>query len=368
VEQLKISGVKVYIVSRKAEGNLADSTRAIGELGYLIVDILTDSGIHGIGLTYHEVGTDAIRDFILGTITPLIMGMDPLQNEVIFEKVFHHFRGVGRKGLAFCALSAVDIALWDIKGKYVKLPLFRLLGGSRNKVPVYSSAGWTSYTTKELCDEISSMAEEGYTMVKMKAGVEGGNNFREDLRRLAAVRKAVGPNLKIAVDANNVWKAGTAIQFAARAVEYDIEFFEEPVPADDIPGLVHCRNSMSIPLATGEHEYTRFGARELLVAGACDVLQADVCRVGGYTEMLKILALSQSYNVWFAPHCMELMHMHLLAAATNGLTLESLTLFRPVTRDTFIDPPLPKDGFLEIPEKPGLGLELNMEYINKYGI
>ena len=368
MKQAKITDVKVYIVSKSPEGNLADSTRTIGDCGYLIVDIFTDSGINGIGLTYHEVGTDAMRSFILSSIKPLIMGMDPLQHEVIYEKVFHYFRAVGRKGFAFCALSAVDIALWDIKGKAVDLPLFRLLGGNRTKLPVYSSAGWTSYTTKELCDEMTGMVEEGYTMVKMKVGVDWGCNFREDLKRVAAVRKAVGPDIKIAVDANNAYKAGTAVQFASRAGEYDIEFFEEPVPADDIPGLAHCRNSLSVPIATGEHEYTRFGVRELLAAGGCDILQADVCRVGGYTEMLKIIALSQAHNVWFAPHCMEHMHMHLASAAPNTLVLESLTLFRPVTKDAFIDPPMPKNGFLEIPEKPGLGLELNMDYINKYGI
>ena len=207
MKQAKITDVKVYIVSKKPEGNLADSTRTVGECGFLIADIFTDTGINGIGLTYHEVGTAATRDFILNSIKPQIIGMDPLQHEVIYEKVFHHMRGVGRKGLAFCALSAVDIALWDIKGKAVGLPLFRLLGGNRTKLPVYSSAGWTSYSIKELCDEMVCMVEDGYKMVKMKVGIDWGTNFREDLKRVASVRKVVGPDVKIAVDGNNAYKA-----------------------------------------------------------------------------------------------------------------------------------------------------------------
>jgi len=368
MQNAKITGVDVYICANPVKGNLADSSRKIEDIGYIIVDISTDIGIHGIGLTYHEVGSEAIRNFIKFTIAPQIIGMSPLENEVIYEKIFNFFRCVGRKGLAFCALSAVDIALWDIKGKMADMPLYRLLGGSNNKVPVYSSAGWTSHSTEVLCDEMLEMVEEGYTTIKMKVGVEGGSNFREDVKRVYAVRKAIGPDIRLAIDANNIWKAATAIQFASRVEEYDIDFFEEPVLADDIPGLAHCRHSIKIPLATGEHEYTRFGVRDLLMAEAVDIVQADACRVGGYTEMLKIIGMTQAFNVSFAPHCMELIHMHLVAAAPNGLILEGLTLFRETAQNAFIDPPIPKNGILEIPEKPGLGLELNMEYINKYGI
>lgn len=367
MQDIRITGLDVYICGEKPHEGLADSTRQIGELGYVIVNISTNVGINGIGLTYHEVGSEALRVFINQTIKPQIIGMNPLHNEIIYEKVVADFRAVGRKGLAFCALSAVDIALWDIKGKVAGMPLYLMLGGNRRKVPVYSSAGWTSFSTEELCDEMLGMVDEGYFFLKMKVGVKGGTDPREDARRVAAVRKAIGPEVRLAIDANNIWKAGTAIQFFQRIKDCDVEFFEEPVIADDIPGLAYCRRSMQVPLATGEHEYTRFGVRDLLTAGAADIVQADVCRVGGYTEMTKIIAMTQAFNVLFAPHCMELMHMHLVAAATNGLVLESLTLFRNVSRNVFTNAPEPKDGYLEVPDRPGLGLDLNMEYISKYG-
>jgi len=202
-------------------------------------------------------------------------------------------------------------------------------------------------------------------MIKIKVGVEGGKNIKEDIRRVEAVRRAIGPDIRLAVDANNVWKTGEAIQFAKAVKDFDLVFFEEPVIADDIPGLAHCRRMIDMPLATGEHEYTRYGIRELLDAGAADIVQVDGCKSGGYTEMLKIISVIQAHNAYFAPHCQELMHMHLVAAATNGLTLEALNLFAKPNECTFLDPPKPVNGTITIPELPGLGLTLNDDWIRK---
>lgn len=274
-------------------------------------------------------------------------------------------RGVGRKGLAFCAYSAVDIALWDLKGKALGMPLFRLLGGTNPEVPIYASGGWTSYSTEELVAEAKMMVSKGYKKIKLKVGVEGGNNPDEDVRRVAAVREAIGPDIGFMLDANNVWRAATAIQFANKIREYNIEFFEEPVFADDIPGLAEFKRGTDIPLATGEHEYTRYGVRDLFLNHAVDILQCDATRVGGYTEMLRIMALSQAFNKAFAPHGMEHMHMHLVAAAPNGVYLEKLFMFDEVVKSVYLNAPEPVNGIMTIPEKPGLGLELNMDYIKE---
>ena len=285
-----------------------------------------------------------------------MIGRSPFETEVLYEENFHYMRGVGRKGLAFCAYSAVDIALWDLKGKALGMPLFRLLGGTNPNVPIYASGGWTSYST-----EVS----KGYKKIKLKVGVEGGNNPDEDVRRVAAVREAIGPDIGFMLDANNVWRAATAIQFANKIREYNIEFFEEPVFADDIPGLAEFKRGTDIPLATGEHEYTRYGVRDLFLNHAVDILQCDVTRVGGYTEMLRIMALSQAFNKAFAPHGMEHMHMHLVAAAPNGVYLEKLFMFDEVVKSVYLNAPEAVNGIMTIPEKPGLGLELNMDYIKE---
>lgn len=367
METLKITGIDVKLCETQIKGNFADSTRKVETIGFVVVDVRTDQGLHGVGVTYHEVGGEAIREFIKYAVAPKMIGRSPFETEALYEESFHYMRGVGRKGLAFCAYSAVDIALWDLKGKALGMPLYRLLGGSDPNVPIYASGGWTSYSTEELVEEAKGMAAQGYKKIKLKVGVDGGRNLAEDVRRVAAVREAIGPEIGFMLDANNIWRAATAVQFANRVRDYDIEFFEEPVFADDIPGLAEFKRGTDIPLATGEHEYTRYGVRDLLLSNAVDVLQCDVTRVGGYTEMLKIIALSQAWNKVFAPHGMDHMHMHLVAAAPNGVYLEHLLMFEEVVDHVYLDAPKPVNGVLTIPDRPGLGLELNWDYIREYG-
>jgi L-alanine-DL-glutamate epimerase-like enolase superfamily enzyme len=210
------------------------------------------------------------------------------------------------------------------------------------------------------------MVERGYKFIKVKIGVQGGKNPKEDIRRIAAVREAVGPDIGIMIDANNAFTAATAIKLANEIKESDIFFFEEPVFADDIPGLARFRQGTDIPLATGEHEYTKFGVRDLLSHGAADVVQVDITKCGGVTETMKILALTQAYNVLYAPHGMELMHMHVLSAAPNGLFLERLFMFEEVSDLVFINPPQVKNGVLTLSDDPGMGLKINYDSVKSF--
>ncbi len=359
----RITSIHTHLVSEPVAGGFGDATRQVVSVGYLIVRIQTDSGLEGIGLTYHEVGGEATRDVIVRDIGPRLIGRDPFATEVIWADATQYFRGVGRKGLAFCALSAVDIALWDLKGQATGLPLYRLLGGHRTQVPIYASGGWTSWSDEELVAEAQRMVADGYRHIKVKVGVEGGANPGRDLKRIAMVRAAIGPEIGLMLDANNCWDAATAAYFSNRVKELDVLFMEEPVPADDIPGLARFKRSTDLPLATGEHEYTKSGARDLILNQAVDYLQTDATRVGGYTEMLKISALAQAWNLRLAPHGMEHMHMHLGGALPGFAFLERLLIFENVTAKTFIDPPQPIDGYLTLPDAPGLGLRLNLDYI-----
>ncbi|KAA0970152.1 mandelate racemase/muconate lactonizing enzyme family protein [Aureimonas fodinaquatilis] len=361
--QHKIKKVDVHLVSTPITGGFADATRKVEMIGYTVVRITTDQGLEGIGVTYHEVGGEATRELINRNMAPMLIGRDPLESEGIFNEFFHYLRGVGRKGLMYCALSAIDIALWDLKGKIVDLPLYRLLGGSRTKVPVYSSGGWTSYSDDELVAEMQSMVARGFSKIKFKVGVEGGTNPRRDVQRVQKVREAVGPNIDLLLDANNCWDAATAVQVANRVREFDIYLFEEPVFADDIPGLAKFKRGTDIPLGTGEHEYSKFGVRDLVMAEAVDILQVDGARVGGYTELLKAAAIAQAWNIKFAPHAMENIHLQLVAAVPNGLFLERLLMFEDITGMLFRNAPVPIDGFMHIPDLPGLGLELDMDFI-----
>lgn len=165
-----IKDVKVHLVSMPVKGGFADATRKVESIGYTIVKITTEDGVEGFGVTYHEVGGEATKLLIEKNIAPRIMDKDPFETEVIWQDLVQYLRGVGRKGLMFCALSAVDIALWDIKGKILDMPLYRLFGGNQTKVPVYGSGGWTSYTDEELVEEMKMIVSRGYQMVKFKVG------------------------------------------------------------------------------------------------------------------------------------------------------------------------------------------------------
>lgn len=361
----KVAKIDVYLVETKVKGNFADSTRKCETIGFVVLEVTTDSGLTGIGVTYHEVGGEAIADLIKVDLGPRLVGRSPLETEALYEENFHFMRGVGRKGLAFCAYSIIDIALWDLKARMLGLPLYRLLGGTRNVLPAYASGGWTSYPRDELVAEAKRMVARGFDKIKVKVGVDSGKNTNEDLRRIRAVRDAVGPDVGIMLDANNAWTSGTATRFANQVKELDIMFLEEPVFADDIPGLARYKAGTDLPLATGEHEYTRYGVRDLIIAGAVDVLQTDVTRCGGYTEMIKIISMSQAWNLSFAPHGMEHMHMHLAAAAPNTLFLERLFMFEEVVEAAFIDAPTPVNGCITIPDTPGLGITLNKANLKK---
>ena len=358
-----IERIQTHIVSAPVTGGLADSTRKLDLIGYTLVRITTSSGAEGIGVTYNEVGGTATRTLIDDSIAPRLIGRNPFETEAIWQDLFQYLRGVGRKGLAFCAVSAVDIALWDLKGKLLGLPLVTLLGGAPTRVPVYASGGWTSYSDQQLVDEMVAMVDQGYSAIKFKVGVDNAANVARDVARVFAVRKAVGDDVQILLDANNCWDAATAVQFANRVRDANPGWLEEPVLADDIPGLARFRRGTDVPVATGEHEYTKYGVRDLLLAEAADVVQADIARAGGFTEMLKIAALTQAWNVKLAPHAMELIHLPLVAAAPNGIFLERLALFEPLTAQTFVNAPEPQGGWLEVPDRPGLGLELNLDWI-----
>lgn len=359
----KIAKVQVFLVSQPIKAGLADATRKVENIGYTIVQLTTEQGITGFGITYNEVGGEATKTMIETNIAPRIIGRSPFETEVIWQDLFGYLRGVGRKGLTYCAISAVDIALWDLKGKITGMPLFRLMGGTRKKIPVYASGGWTSYEDDQLVDEMKDFVRQGYQMIKFKVGVEGGNNLRRDIKRVAKVREAVGADIGIMLDANNCWDAATGARFANMVKEYDIMFLEEPTFADDIPGLKRYKQSTDLPLGTGEHEYTRYGCRDLILSEAADIVQMDFTRAGGFTEALKVAALTQAWNLKFAPHAMENIHIHLLSAMQNSLYLERLLLFEELTSLTYKNCPMPKDGYMELTELPGLGLELNWEFI-----
>jgi L-alanine-DL-glutamate epimerase-like enolase superfamily enzyme len=283
--------------------------------------------------------------------------------------MFWRVRGFGRKGVAFSAISSIDIALWDLKARFFDVPLYRLLGPFTDSVPIYGSGGWTSFTEDELVREQVGYVERGIPRIKMKVAKDFGHAEAEDLRRLAAVRKAVGDDVEIYVDANNGFYAKQAIGFARRMAEYDVRWFEEPVLADDIAGLAAIARAIDIPVATGEHEYTKYGFKELITQGGADIVQPDVGRVGGVTEWLKVAHLAHAFNLPVAPHAVQLVHLHLACCTPNLKVVEYLGVSEETDRIMFTEFPQPKNGMWSpYADRPGLGLELNPKAVERYAV
>jgi L-alanine-DL-glutamate epimerase-like enolase superfamily enzyme len=366
---MKITGIRTTRMHDPAGGTFQDATMpTAGGRGFpwTFVELATDAGIAGI--SYSE-GAGPVRSLIHEQLADLIVGADPFETEKLWTSMFWRTRGNGRKGVAFQAISAIDNALWDIRAKALRVPLFRLLGPAHDSVEVYGSGGWTHYTEKELVREQQSFVERGFSRTKMKVGRDFGRAEKEDVARLRAVRKALGDDVDIYVDANNGYYAKQAIRLAGAFADHGVGWFEEPVLADDIPGLAAITGAISIPVATGEHEYTKYGFRDLITARAADILQADVGRVGGITEWMKIAHLAAAFNLPIAPHAYALLHLHPAMATPNLMVVEMLDIeWQPMAK-WLIDPPRPKNGVWKPdPDRPGNGIELDPRAVKKYAI
>ena len=368
---MKITEVSTTVLFYPDAKPIQDSTiptppPGAGGRGQLFVHIRTDEGIEGLGIGQSSPG---VREVVESGLSGLLVGQDPFNIEKLWNDMFWHVRGYGRKGVAFCALSAVDIGLWDLKAKALGLPLYRLLGPYTDSVPIYGSGGWTNFSEEELVAEMTAYVDLGIPRVKMKVGKDFGRSEREDIQRLAAVRNAVGDDVTIYIDANNGYYPKQAIYMAKEFEQFQVGWFEEPVLADDIQGLAEISHAINIPVATGEHEYTKYGFRELIAAGGADIVQPDVGRVGGVTEWMKVAHMAHGFNLPVAPHAVQLVHLHVACATPNLKVVEYMNTALEVDRIWYTEIPDQKDGMWSpFPDKPGLGLELNPEAVERYAV
>ena len=251
----------------------------------------------------------------------------------------------------------------------MNLPLYKLLGAYTDSVPVYGSGGWTNFSEKELIEEMTGYVSDGIPRVKMKVGKDFGLSEREDIERVAAVRKAVGDDVSIYIDANNGYYRKQAIYMAKEFEQFQIGWLEEPLIPDDIDGMADISKATSIPIATGEHEYTKYGFRDLIGRGGADIVQPDIGRVGGVTEWMKVAHLAHSFNLPVAPHALQLAHLHVACATPNLKVVEYMNVSLDGDELWYIDFPKQKDGYWSpYPDKPGLGLELDHYSVVKYQI
>lgn len=353
----------LYRVKRDPPIRNGGYTYSLG--GTVFTRVRTDDGIEGIGWAGAQAGPDRAILEAARALGGHAVGLDAFDTEQVWELMFQP-KLFGRRGLTVRAMSSIDIAMWDAAGKTVGVPLYKLLGGYRNRVPAYLAGGYyvEGKGLDELAEEMRDKVAAGARYVKMKIA---GAPMAEDVERVRVVREAIGPGVELMVDANNAYSPLEAIRFARRIEDLDIYWFEEPVHAEDYEGLARVWAHTSIPIATGENEYTRYGFRDLIACGGVDILQPDANVLGGITEFKHIASLASAHGLPVAPHGSALLHVHLVAAVSNGLIVEHLVAEGEQRRGFFKTAlRLDEEGMVSPPDGPGLGIELDEEFLREH--
>lgn len=344
-----------------------------------LVFVETDGGLRGIGASL--VNPPVVEAIIEHQLEPLLVGEDPMYTERLWEKMYNGSRWEpslergysqprsDRRGLTLEAIAGVDIALWDLKGKILDQPVYRLLGGARDSIRAYASGGWAPGDEAE--GELAGYVDEGFDAVKMRVVGDDGFSIETAARRVEAARRGIGSDVDLMVDAHGSLDVSTAIRLARHLEEYDVSWFEEPVSPDDHDGLAEVRRATDVPIATGEREFTRFDFRSLMDADALDIVQPDVARAGGLTESRRIAAMASAENLRVAPHAwgsgvLFAASIHVAMATHNCHVLEVSMAHMPLLFDLFEESFDIRDGRVHAPERPGLGFTIRSDFRDRF--
>ncbi len=362
---MKIQAIKVNFVRLPLEEPLVGAPYMPGMLReFFTVQLQTDQGIEGIGVTGFggklvRALKAAIEDF-----GELIIGDDPLRTEQITDKLRAASASCGRGGIADLAISAIDTALWDIRGKAFGIPLARLLGGLRDKVPAYASGALTRTTpTDKLERAAAALVEKGYSQIKTQMAVEGLSPNQE-VERIRLIRDAVGPDVNLMVDINQRWSVAEAISIGHRVEGLGLGWLEDPTRCDDYQGHAEIAAALTTPICAGEYLWGIEPHRQAMSHHSIDITMIDLLRVGGVTQWMKVAGMAEAFNKPVASHLLPEIHVHLVAAIPNGLVVE----YMPWTWRLFDNPPMPVKGEIAVPTGPGLGLKFAPDLFDKYGV
>ena len=363
---MRITDVESFVVHVPLPRFIADAFNQTASWGLTGVLVRTDDGLTGTGYTSTQTqGDHAIKEILDRIYAPLLVGENPLDHQRHWDRLYWSgAHWIGRTGITQMALAAVDIALWDLKAQYAGLPLWRLVGGHKQgKVPSYNTdGGWLNFELARLVEEIVAITEAGWTAVKMKIGKE---NPREDLRRVAAVREAIGPEIRLMIDVNQRWDLTTALTWARQFEQFDIDWLEEPLDPDDVAGHERLARATSIPIALGEHVYSRTAFRDFIRAGI-GYVQADVTRLGGVTEWLAVAELAGAHHIRVIPHHADMMrvHQHLGCGHPASPMIECI----PWLQELFEEPCDIRGGVFHVPETPGASTRMNQAAFEKFRV
>ena len=379
---MKITQVRAHVLRSALEQPFSFSQGWVSSRGATLVEVQTDEGVTGWGealcqgLQPPEIAAAAIRH----ALKDLVVGQDPLQPEVMWHRMYHHTRDYGQKGAVVGAISAIDIALWDICGKVRKEPVAKLLGGMfRTRVQAYATGFYRIKGHGEaarLAREFETHAGNGFGALKIKLGF----GVEDDLAVMGEIKR-VHKNQEVMIDTNHAYGVAEAIRLGREleAMGWRLRWYEEPVVQEDLDGYAEVRRALATPIAGGENEYTGFGFREILARRCLDVAQPDICIAGGFTGCRHIVALAHAHGVQVNPHVWasavgQAASLQLIASIPvanhslfpKDILLEFDTSSHPF-RNELTDLPLrQRDGWVEIPHKPGLGIEVNGKILEKY--
>jgi D-galactarolactone cycloisomerase len=373
---MQITHIETFILTDKLEKSFYFSQWEYSERKICIVKITTDDGMVGWGEGY---GPALVIEAGIKLLKPLVLGKNPLEQETIWFDMYRKTLDYARKGVLTASISAIDIALWDLKGKVLNLPVNVLLGGKhRKKVLPYATGLYFSDTSDlatALSEEARSYVSHGFKAIKMKVGL----TIEQDVEHVRVVRKAIGKDIQLMVDANHAYSLREAVELAKKIEPFDIKWFEEPVSPEYYHHYRKLRKKINIPIAGGECEYMRFGFHQLLKNECVDILQVDICSAGGLTEAKRIAALASTFGIEIIPHTWGTgiaFHaaMHFIAnlePIPGRLKNPDFYIEYDRTengiRDRLTHPSITmKDGFIEVPDRPGLGIVVDEEALKYY--
>jgi L-alanine-DL-glutamate epimerase-like enolase superfamily enzyme len=345
---------------------ITDVIATVLPTGSIFVRVRTDEGITGLG-ECSPMHSLVLAHFVETALKPILIGKDPLEIEKRWTEMFFRTYKLGVQGVQPEAISGVDIALWDILGKVTNLPVHTLLGGCyREKVLMYCSiGGGAGMTVAQMVQKVEDALAKGFRAIKIRMDWRADHqdiDLAKDYEMFRECKQLCGDDVPLSFDANNGYSVSAAIRQGRRFEELGIYHYEEPVPQYDYAGLSQVADALDVPVSAGEHEYTRWQFRDLILQAKVDIVQPDVVKCAGITEMKKIATLAETFNKGFVPHQTQptvgtAANLHVVAALNGANRPQEYTGQRPQLDAYFREPLLFKDGYIEVPKKPGLGLE-----------
>jgi L-alanine-DL-glutamate epimerase-like enolase superfamily enzyme len=362
---VKISGYEVSALNIPEDDPLANMPEEEGRTRpVVILRLRTDNGLEGIGVTFYGGKMTGSLRVAVEELLDLTVGEDPLRIEHIVTKLRSGTGdSCGPGGIFTLALSAIDIALWDIKGKALELPLWKLLGGHRDRVPTYASGALRRGLTDDQAQQAArTLVSKGFREMKTQMALPGNPTPEDEIRRVRVIRDAIGPNIKLMCDINQRWRPEQAIDIGSRIEDVGLYWLEDVTAADDYAGLARVTAALTTPIAGGEYLWGIAPFRHMIEARSVDIVMVDIVRAGGVTQWMKIAGMAEAFNLPIVSHVMPEILVHMVAACPNGLTVE----YMPWMLCLYEETPVVENGEMILPDTPGLGLKFDEKAIASF--